>query len=395
MSEEKEQKKEGRIGWLWSVTIMFVIVLLGSMAIIWFGSNDVAGWDGDTGDVSGECYEYTDTTLSPKGYVSYTHQVHGFKYSTMYESFEYGSDGDSPCDDCNMYDWECELSGGSGIISETRSTEGYRSVKLTYATGSTGIYCNGLTAISGQEMATWVYKDGNCQVGFYYGDGDHAICVFWRQDEEIWAIVDTTSTKVADVYYANNWRYFHFDDINWSANTYDLRLDGVLIANDLGMRSTTGWKDQVAVYAQSAPGYLYLDEFNMWYDESTSGSFGSGGFSLDIDSLEEDTVYYIYPYAMSMWGMYAIGDVFQCKTRGFQDFPLWMAALLVVVGVLAFYTGSIPLGIAGILICVVSYNWVRVAGDEITIWGASALFLIMIAWIILSLIYRQVKKEKG
>ena len=156
MSEEKEQKKERRIGWLWSVTIIFLIVLLGSMAIIWFGSNDVAGWDGDSGEVSGECYEWTENTLSPKGYVNYNHQIHGFKYSSLYESFEYGSDGDSPCDDCNMYDWKCALSNGTGIISETRSTDGYRSVQITYATGNTAIYCDGLTATNDGP------KDVNC-----------------------------------------------------------------------------------------------------------------------------------------------------------------------------------------------------------------------------------------
>ena len=115
---------------------------------------------------------------------------------------------------------------------------------------------------------------------------------------------------------------------------------------------------------------------------------------MDIDSLEQDTIYYIYPYAKSMWGMYAIGDVFACKTAGIQDIPIWLIAILIIIAALGIYTKSILLSIVGIVIAVVTNIWIRSANiEEVTLWGASAFLLIIIVWLIFSMIYTSHKKE--
>ena len=73
----------------------------------------------------------------------------------------------------------------------------------------------------------------------------------------------------------------------------------------------------------------------------------------------------------------------------YASFPVWVVVLLVALLVASLYTQSLFLGISGVILCIAGYGWLAAEGtDDITVWGGAAFFLIVIAWLILTIIWR-------
>ena len=135
---------------------------------------------------------------------------------------------------------------------------------------------------------------------------------------------------------------------------------------------------------------VWLDDIYFWLheDESLGYSMG-GGWSFLLDDLEPDTFYCCNAMIVDSTSL-GSSDYILCKTSGSAPFPVWLILVLVVVVILGIYTKSLILSIAGIILCVVSYSWLLQAStaDDVGVWGGAAFFLILIAWIILNLVYR-------
>lgn len=352
---------------------------------------DVASWD--SGTVTGECYEWTENSLTPLGYASYPHILHGFRHSDVYEGFEWGEDGDWLEPSGGHYQWNIGDTGETGTslseISETMSIDGYRSARLYYDGVNIARALEGTDPNDDYTMSFWWYKEADCQLALYWGDGTHCIYITHSSIENFsyydgsWHIIATPS--------ANTWHNLVLDDLDYSNGTYDIWVDGVLLANDATMRDWNGSNKYVSLYCQVGVGSVYIDQYNCcWLTETATGSYGEGGFSLDIDGLQQNTVYYLQAYAMSMWGLFQISDVFACSTSGQAPFPIWLVIILVVIVALGIYTKSLILSIAGVVLCIVSYSWlIHGSPEDVGTTGGAAFFLILIAWIILNLIYRE------
>lgn len=342
----------------------------------------VYGWD--SGTVSGECYESSNVTLTPLGIVSYNHMKQGFRYSDLYENFEWGSDGDDLEDVCDgLYEWHStEGEGSYGEVSEFTSVSVYRSAEQYY--GGSGQYCLwlNLVAVDDVELEFWWYKEDAVEFSFYWGDGVDDVINWVQMTDERIRIYDGTNFYYYDIgLLPDMWNCALIDDLDWVSGTYDLWVNGEIVVNNAPMRDWSGFADRLAFYTQEAVGSVWFDNFNVWSYVYETGSFGVGGYTMVIEGLEVGTVYYLEAVASSMAFILQQSDVFVCSTDGasveaeFLGLPVWFVSLVIGAFLLSLYIKSIWVLVSALTLGVVGMVWVADIGlVGVGVWLGVALF---------------------
>jgi len=172
------------------------------------------------------------------------------------ENFEWGNDTDSLEAAGGDVDWTVSASGDSyAQIDDDMSHLGTRSAKI-YRDGSNSVYA-WYSLYHPEYIGFYARKDGSAYAYFLNGDGTKRIIVRITSGEML-QYYDTAYRNVCTVS-AYAWHLIEFRDINWSAYTYDIYVDGDIKADDVGMQTYSG------------------SNGNMYYGSSA----GSGSFRID------------------------------------------------------------------------------------------------------------------
>jgi len=364
------------------VVAAFVVVLVAAGLLL---PMMVGGWE--AGTVTGECDDWAETSLTPIGNCDFAPIWRGFRYSNDYESFDWSEDG-GDAEDSELQVWNIV---GTVAITDDASIDGTLSLESIGASGMTTASISRENAASSIEWVEfWYWKDNLCRFLYYAGSDGDMINWYHKEDGKIYIVYEGGTDSYA---FGHEDEWVHVEmEIYWETPDYILRLNGEAIEQNAGMREQT-WHDDKASFRAGEADRVYVDDINFCEREQETGDFQEGNFSILLDGLQGDEVYKVRAYATTDLISYGQSDWFRCKTTGYQEFPVWLVVMLVVIVGLGLYTGGWILSVVGIIICVVSYGWVSMAEtSEITVWGASALFLIVIGFIVLSMIFREVRK---
>ncbi len=259
------------------------------------------------------CTDVTSTGFTANGEIvddgGSTVTKRGFHYTTTFDDFEWGSDGDPLDDSGGAIDWTISTGGSSyAEIDDGRQYLGTRSGKLYYdGTNQVNLY-GAMSPPIHEILHVMVYKENAARSGIYRGDGDHFLTVYWNSDEDLLYRDDTGTYDTGIDIPADTW--FRFTaDIDWSSNTYSIYIDGNLAQADIDLRTGTTTTDQVWFYNNAGSGSsVWLDEVASWDVEDEDGSFGEGTYGLSITGLDPATTYYIQAFGKNSAG-YGYGDV--------------------------------------------------------------------------------------
>lgn len=197
---------------------------------------------------------------------------------TLFDNFEWGSDGDS----VTTGGWTI---GGSTIanISTEQSYTGTRSMKVFgVGTGAQSDAYKSLAPADGAYSIKYrLYKENATnRATCVFGNGTRGIGVFANATEDIYYIpspsadVDTTYNITAD-----SWQDFEINNINFTSGTYDIYFNGTKIKSGAAMY-TQNWWANVLVFEtwQSASGNdAYFDNIVVRNWRSTEPAWGSWG----------------------------------------------------------------------------------------------------------------------
>jgi len=146
-----------------------------------------------------------------------------------FDDFERGNDGDEVGGDWTEAQGTVEISTGQAY-------QGTRSMKLV---GTATLPKAEISQTAGEDYAIrWrAYKEDAARFTFYHGDADYLIQIFAETDEKIYyydgASRDTGVTATPD-----DWDLYEINNIDWTAHTFDIWHNGILIKEGATMRHT-------------------------------------------------------------------------------------------------------------------------------------------------------------
>lgn len=361
---KKDLNRDKVVHWAWVVVVIFLLVLGGCLVIAWFSSNDVAG--DEAYRIEATCGGYGDDYLDPTATAYFEPERRGFQYglgcdyvygdflNLLNTSFESGSPPD---------DWD--VLNGNWVITAVPKVGDYAVSVQSLPAAHCNLYqfAPDINVIKGQEIVVGAWVKTTDDRGQVFARDDNGnVCVSPKHSgSNEWEWLECTGTVSSDATYCKFYCYVGYD-----GSIVSFLFDGYVV--------TYG-----------------TDELNIVFDD---GDFLQEKYSYTIDGLESATAYGIRAFASENYDYYYSDDFCCMTTGGYQEFPVWMVILLVVVVALGLYTGGLLLSVVGIILCIVSYSWVRTnPGTDLEVGAISAFFIVIMGFIILSLIYRQYKKE--
>jgi hypothetical protein len=266
------------------------------------------------------CSDYTYNSFSGNGDITSdgggTLSRRGFYYTTVFDDFEWGSDGDPLSDSGGAIGWTISVAGTSKVeiddavgipYSGTRCARFYRDG----TNNARAIF--GQSAVSAsQVIGVRFRKDDTSQIYIIHGDGSQRITIYIDANEHIW-YNDGTAHDTGAAISAGSWYHLTVPNVNWPAHTYDIYLNGVLIKSAAGMDSAATYQDQIVCANTAGTSEVWLDEVGVWEVEDESGSFSEGAYDLSITGLDSATTYYVMAFAENEIGI-SYGDVVTALT---------------------------------------------------------------------------------
>lgn len=367
------------------IKLILPICLLACFAFGVWDASTVGAWG--TGKVNCECDEYGEDWLEPDCYADSGSNYRATRYTLKYEDWELFSDSDNPCENLGMIEWTYCWRSGTNEIDDTTANSGLNSLLMKDGGGTSYIKCD--MEAKTRWLSFSMHKTLNADFRLWHGDSSDLFYIIMDQDDISWW---NGSSYVSELNCVLTDQWVDYDIyFLWELDGVFIYQNGELIIS--GENYPGSDLEDELKFGEVDNDSLWIDDIYIWESESSSGAGKAQGWEFTIEGLEEDTIYLIDGMILDTDDKLIRSDVILCKTSGYQDFPVWLIILLVVVAGLSHYTRSWILGISGIVICIVSYAWVSMAEtSSITIWGASAFFLIIIAWIILSMIFREARK---
>ena len=172
------------------------------------------------------------------------------------ENFEWGSDTVSLSTDGGDVDWTVSTGGSSyAQIDDDVSHLGTRSAKI-YRDGSNSVYAR-YSLYHPEYVGFYIRKDGSAYSYFLNGDGTKRIIVRITSGEML-QYYDTAYRDVCTVS-AYAWHLIEFRDINWSAYTYDIYIDGDMKADNVGMQTYSGSNGNMYYGSSAGSGNFWVD----------------------------------------------------------------------------------------------------------------------------------------
>jgi hypothetical protein len=260
--------------------------------------------DGSSFDANGEILTAVASSVTTRG----------FHYSKVFDDFEWGSDGDPLTDDGGAIDWTLDV-GGSSIadIDTSQHYSGTRSALLqTDGSNSAGAYFSQSPISSSQVISVRVRKDNTSRLLLYHGDGISKLISTTIHNDERVGYRDSSGTWVYldDTVSVGEWHSFQITNADWTAGTFDIYLDGILVKSGAEMSALSSHGNAVKFWNYYNPGAsdLWLDEVAVWDVEDESGTYSEGTYDLPITSLDANTEYFVQAFGKNSVG-YGYGDV--------------------------------------------------------------------------------------
>lgn len=199
-------------------------------------SDNVGSWIGHLGPLENNSTALSDITLRrEEGYISPVYSYNWATYGDVIysDNFESGSDGDtigSP--------WVEEIAHVH--VSTEQAYSGTRSMKLVGGGTNPVVYIP-LIHADGMSIQQQIYKPlasySGKDVYIYHGDATHYIDILLNGWGDV-KYYDTTGLKDtgADIT-PDAWQLLEINNIDWTAHTYDILLNGVLIKASAAMNA--------------------------------------------------------------------------------------------------------------------------------------------------------------
>lgn len=233
----------------------------------------------------------------------------GFHYSKVYDGFEWGNDEDPLDDSGGEIDWTILAEGSSKVeIDTAMHYSGTRSARL-YCDGSNNaqMYFTKTGGISSDQVLSFCLKKGDTSyIAFWHSNGSKYIRLSVPTSELIYYY--DGSSHSTGYYVSPYWCRLSFRNVNWSAGTYDIYKDGILIWTAATMATSASYANQTRFYNGGVISTSWIDQVAIWDVEDEDGSFGEGEYSLEITGLDSDTTYYVQAFAENAVG-FGYGNV--------------------------------------------------------------------------------------
>ncbi len=213
------------------------------------------------------------------------------------DDFEWGSDGDPLDDSGGDITWSIFAPGDSKTeISTAQAYQGTRSARLYRAGEHAVAYIYGNPLAGNQAIEFMVRRNDTGWFAVRSGDGTRRINFRISSDGSIHyynagGIRTATGSSVAH----DTWHKIAFRDWNFTAGTYDIYLDGDLIAN-AEMQETHLAAEELHFWSYDAGSETFLDNIRVLERDWTETPWENGlstndEFYADIAGLEHSTEY--------------------------------------------------------------------------------------------------------
>jgi hypothetical protein len=235
---------------------------------------------------------------------AYSNGTNTFK---KFEDFEWGADGDNIDTNGGSVTWTKVVAGSSTAkIDSGQKWGGARSLEL-YRDGTNNSLCYfGNTDYSGYSIRFRFRKDATSQGRFIWGNPAHVIYLLIGADERIY-YYNAAGTPVDSGYTVSvdTWHLFDIYDIDFTAGTYCVSLDGAEILTDVEMQDSAAWNGLTALYNSGGTSSCWFDDIILrdWLAvEPTWGSWESTESYIKLYESHTTGDDLSYPIYMTQYG---------------------------------------------------------------------------------------------
>jgi len=234
---------------------------------------------------------------------------------TAADDFEWGANNDNLSGGTNI-EW---TTVGAVVISTTKAFSGTRSVKIPYASSPKCSMSCALTASDNNAIALCFYPNNNYidHIDILHGNGTKAINVYAKSAGNVVTLYYYTTgwVQVTAIGTVNGfaWHLIEFENIDWSAGTYDILFNGAMVKSGAAMQTTAAQENTVFIQqdAGSSDRDVYIDSLAVrsYVDvEPVIGTWGE----------EEEIVYNTGdgPAGVKTWN-----DVPSANIKAWNDIP--------------------------------------------------------------------------
>jgi hypothetical protein len=134
-----------------------------------------------------------------------------------------------------------------------------------------------VTIHDGSALSYYVRKEDTAQHSIFCGDGTNVINVIFLADETLTTYDGASHVAVAGLL-NTQWYEIAIKNIDWTAATYDLWLDGILVSDDASMWVSALYADTVTMSNVAGTSQAWVDNLDYFVaclpDETATGNTG-------------------------------------------------------------------------------------------------------------------------
>lgn len=192
------------------------------------------------------------TGLTPETEYEFQTQA---RYHLIGDDFEWGNDGDDITDSGGDITWS-KTEAGTAKISTEQAYSGTRSAKLTYLILAYFTWA----ADTGYAIHCRIRKSGSVGIVLTHGNGSKRILVGYDVDEKLYYWDDEGQFDTGASIVVDTQTLLEIRNIDWTAGTYDIYQDNVLVKSSATMYTDAGYTNQIGFDASIGSGSVYIDD---------------------------------------------------------------------------------------------------------------------------------------
>jgi len=204
------------------------------------------------------------------------------------DDFEWGSDGDPLDDDGGDIDWTITAAGSSKAEIDAQHYSGTRSARI-YRDGTnnpSGYFAQ--SPITSTQIISFRLRTDDNYFWFEHGNGSKVVFVYIYEGDQgdHLGYFDGTPHDTGKSITNDTWYLLEIRNVNWTAGTYDIYVDGVCVKSSATMYTGTE-ADNYVVFTMNAGTATYWVDNVAVAEAWTETSWDGGSYETD-DTYYED-----------------------------------------------------------------------------------------------------------